>query len=278
MAEKAFRFRVITCGTLLVLSWYCFPVVLADVLRSARITFYNIGQGDAIHISLPEDFDMLIDGGPDNTIVQKLGEHLGPFNHTIELVVLTHMDADHIAGFIPLLDHYHVNQVLWNGEAAPTSFSQSLLAKIQEYHVPLRIAHAGDRLQVEGATFDVLNAGDTNNDGSRNDGSIVLRATIAGTHFLFTGDLEQTREKILLTGDTYMQSDILKIGHHGSRSSTSLPFLISVDPMQAIISAGKKNRYGHPHQETLDRLKVRHVRTRTTFEEGDITYLIPLSP
>lgn len=237
------------------------------------ITFYDIGQGDSIHIRTKSGFDMLIDAGPGaGTLVQKLSKDMPWYDGTIEILMPTHFDADHITGFSQVLDTYKVSEVILNDQVPETETAKKLIQKINDKHIPIQHMKEGQKMNLPAdieLTF--YNTQALEKDSS-NDHSLVVRLTSPKNSFLLTGDLEQPGEERLLEEKVMLRANVLKAGHHGSKSSSSEPFLDAVNPTEAVLSFGEGNRYGHPHQETIEKLLQRHVRLRKTAEEGDIVY------
>jgi len=219
-----------------------------------HVVFVDVGQGDGIFIETPGGHQLVIDGGPSpSAMVSGVGRRLPFWDRSLDLVVLTHPNEDHLAGLVPLLERYMVDQVLaGGGESRSPSYPRwrALLAARRQ---PAIAPQAGMRIDLgDGTWIDVLNP-----TGapvySDNDNSAVLRLGLGEVTFLFTGDLEETGEELLLRSGQNLQSTVLKVGHHGSRSSTSPRFLEAVRPQVAVISVGQ-NTFGHPAPEVLARL------------------------
>jgi competence protein ComEC len=240
-----------------------------------EVSFFNVGQGDAIFVEVPGGRQILIDGGPDNSILGKLKKEMPLFDNTIDLIILTHADADHISGLLDVLKRYRVKNILWTGAEKNNSWElaewKDLLNK---EGAQIKIAQSGQRIflsndqkiffdviypfeSLEGRVFDGLN-----------DTSIVGRLVFGENSFLFTGDGgEDVEREIVLKNN--INSDILKVAHHGSKYSTPEDFLQAVSPGLAIISVGENN-YGHPSKEVLARLAKFAIETLITQEKGDI--------
>lgn len=222
--------------------------------HSLSVTFFDVGQGDAIFIETPDNHQILIDGGPSGDVLEKLGKEMPFWDRTIDLVVLTHPDFDHLAGLIEVLKRYEVENILWSGIACATAECSEWQRLIGEEGSLLHIARAGQRIRAGSVALDVLYpfeslAGKTVE--NTNGASIVARLVFGEKSFLFTGDAYQAVERQLLEKGADVDSDVLKVGHHGSKSASSESFVGAVSPEIAVISAGPDNKYGHPHQETL---------------------------
>ncbi|TSC97250.1 MAG: competence protein ComEC, partial [Parcubacteria group bacterium Greene1014_47] len=256
-----------------------------EVLKgnALSVSFFGVGQGDASFIETPQRKQILIDGGPDATVLEKLGKVMPFWDRSIDLVILSHPAQDHVAGLLDVLKAYKVQNILWTGiEKETLVFKQwkEILAREQEEGARIFLAYAGQRLNLgENAPcpqrIDVLypdSIAGTLVKGDDNDTSIVARLEFCGSSILFTGDLTKKGEKILLSQKASVDSDILKVGHHGSKTSSSAQFVEAVSPEVAVISAGRGNRYGHPNLETLETLARYGIEIRRTDEEGDIVF------
>ncbi len=242
---------------------------------SSRVIFFDVGQGDAILVQLESGFDILIDGGPDSTLVQKLGERLPYFDRTIELLIVTHPDADHVNGLPEVARRYAIERVLWTGVKDELSTYQALQSILAEQHTTELFARDGQRFDLPGGTLDVLHPTELLQGQSPEDSnalSVVVRLALGSHHLLLTGDADLAAEESMVASSSELQSDILKAGHHGSKSATGEAFLDAVQPAFAVISAGRENRYGHPHAEVINRLLRRGVSIRSTIERGDICF------
>lgn len=235
--------------------------------QGLEVTFFDVGQGDAAFVETPENQQILIDGGPTAIILEKLGKAMPFWDRTIDLVVLTHPEHDHIAGLLEVLKRYHVKNILWTGIVRDTAEYKEWQKLIEQEGANVYIARTGLRIYAGESEFVVLYPFE-DLEGEQvkntNDTSIVARFNYGETAFLFTGDASMSVERKLLDRVelSILDSDILKIGHHGSKTSISKEFVQAVSPEVAVISAGKDNKYGHPHQEVLDNLdSIRILRT-----------------
>ncbi len=243
-------------------------------LRSTSVTFLDVGQGDAILIQQGHN-QILIDGGKDSRqLVTELGRHMPFWDRTIEVVMPTHPDADHIGGLAGAARVYRVRQVLYTGATSETDFYKNFTREMEQ-HVPRdrwQKISRGTKLHLpNGGLLTVLYPTRTftavQKDEDANAGSLVIRFEYGETSFLLTGDLP--REEFAL--GKIAPVTVLKAAHHGSRFSTSDAFVDMVQPKEAIISVGP-NTYGHPHPSVMERLQKRGVRIHRTDEEGSITY------
>ncbi|MEK7099524.1 MAG: MBL fold metallo-hydrolase [Patescibacteria group bacterium] len=243
----------------------------------ARLTvsFLDVGQGDSILVRGPTGIEMLIDGGRDRSVLRRLPGVIGPFDRSIDLVVETHPDADHIAGLADVLERYRVHYFLSPGIENDTATTKRLLADVaKERGLTAFTARKGERIHLGGGAYaDVLYPDHDVSKSETNAGSVVLHIVYGGTSFMLTGDLPSSGEDHLVTEDgATLKSDVLKAGHHGSRTSTDSGWLAAVGPSTVVISAGKDNSYGHPHPETLDRIRLQGAAILSTIDEGTITF------
>jgi competence protein ComEC len=240
-----------------------------------QVHFLDVGQGDAIFIQTPSGAQALIDGGRDASVLRELSTVMGFFDKDIDVVVGTHPDSDHIGGLIDVLKRYKVGTILKTENKGDTSTAE-LYAKLSAQEgAEVFNVRRGQTFRLDASTtLSILFPDSDPTEMESNTSSIVLQLKYGSSTFLFTGDSPKNIEEYLvLVEGEYLQSDVLKVGHHGSRTSTSELFLDEVQPQFAIISAGKDNSYGHPHVEVTDLLFNKRVQTFSTAEEGTITFV-----
>ena len=227
----------------------------------------DIGQGDALFIESPTGTQVLVDGGPPKNILGKLSQVMSPFDSSIDAIIITNPDQDHIGGFLDVLKTYHVGKVFESGTWSDSKTYQNLENEIKNKKIPDILAKKGMRLDLGGgAVMDIIFPDRDVTNWETNDGSVVAKLSYGKNSFMLTGDATAMTEKLILENNSrgLLKSDFLKLGHHGSRTSTSKEFLEAVRPQYALISAGLKNKYGHPHQEILnllDEFKMKIFRT-----------------
>lgn len=223
-----------------------------------HVYFLDVGQGDAILVHAPDGRQLLIDGGPSPVaLLGELGDTLPFWDHTLDLVVLTHPDADHMTGLIALPERYRIAQVLDSPLSAQTPEASPWLMAVEQAAIPRHFARRGMVLDVGDLKITVLHPGPQLLKGTPaddNNNSTVLRLDYGQTSFLLTADIEYEAEADLIEAGIFLPSDVLKIGHHGSRRSTSPAFVDAVRPRLAVIQVGQDNDFGHPHPEVLSRL------------------------
>lgn len=246
----------------LVLSLFSITVFLfyLDLKSSNKVLTFamlDIGQGDALFIESPTGTQILVDVGPPRKILSALSRVMSPFDRHIDAIVLTHPDQDHIGGFADVLQVYKVDTVFESGTINDSKTYQNLKQEIKDKKIGNILARRGMRLHIGGgAMIDILFPDRDVFDWALNDGSIVARLSYGDTSIMLTGDATTMTEKIILEKNVgvFIESNILKVGHHGSRTSTSEEFVRVVSPQFALISDGKDNNFGHPHQDVLDTL------------------------
>lgn len=242
-----------------------------------EVDFFDVGQGDAILIKTPEHQRILIDGGPTNAVVEKLGENMPFYDREIDLMILTHPHADHLVGLIEVLKRYEVKKILTTGAINSTPDYLAWLEEIKNQNIPMEIVSAGqildfgENLKME-IFYPVENFVGKQPD-DLNSTSIVAKLIFGDTSFLFTGDAEEEAEEKMIARGVDLKADVLKVGHHGSRNATSQNFLEKVQPKFAVISVGAKNTFGHPNKTILNRLKKNGVEIFRTDQDGDIRFL-----
>ncbi len=239
------------------------------------ITALDVGQGDAILLKFPHSQEVLIDGGPDGSVHAKLGKHLPFLDRSIDMVVLTHPDGDHITGLIDVIKNYRVDRILTPPVFRDTQAYHAFHEIATKRHIPIIAASPGQIFEfASGVQLQILASGDQDDLDAGlplNDSSIVARMIYHDFDALLTGDASSVIEQELISAYPDLSVDVLKVGHHGSRFSTSKAFLESTKPSIALISVGRDNTYGHPHRETLHRLEEAGVRILRTDQYGDVT-------
>lgn len=255
------------------------------VTASAQLWFFDVGQGDAALIRDREGKDMLIDGGPDASVLEGLSDALPFWDRTIDIVVVTHLDADHYVGLFGVLKKYNVGEIWWSGAAPTTETARRFVASVEARGIAQRFVRAGESAMfADGNAFRVLWPREdarglvipptTTNakGGGTNDYGIVGTFACGEERALFTADVSAHVEAKLLEEPGLIRAELLKVPHHGSTHSSSEAFLDAVDPDEAVISVGAGNRYGHPTPRVLASLLERGISVHRTDREGKIRY------
>ena len=235
----------------------------------------NIGQGDALFIESPTGIQVVVDGGPDSSILRELPKVMPSFDRSIDAVIETHPDADHIGGFVDVLQRYKVGAFIKPGILKNTATNRALEREVAVQKLPTYIARRGMTLDLGGGAYLHILYPDHDvsrlNENRANEGAVVAHLIYGETFALLTADVPGAVEKRLLALDgAGLQSGILKVGHHGSRTSTDAAFLSAVMPATAVISVGARNTYGHPTKEVLQRLSGRNINILRTDENGTV--------
>ena len=256
---------------LAVLIAICFiPPASSQTGTTVTVHFIDVGQGDSIFIDT-QNRDVLIDGGS-ATASQTVIDYLAHLNITyIHLVIATHMHEDHIGGLVPILNStITIDQVLINNQTHNSNTYKKFITLAKTHN--LTAAKRGQTfILTETANLTVVNPIQPLQFGDQNDNSIVTKLQVANTSFLFMGDAEEPAEQSMLVSSVVsIKCDVLKIGHHGSYTATSQTFLDIASPTYAIISAGEDNSYGHPHEETIQKLLTKGVTIYGTITSGTI--------
>ncbi|MFZ2150060.1 MAG: ComEC/Rec2 family competence protein [Minisyncoccia bacterium] len=256
------------CVILLILgNIFLFRLEWKSSQKLLTFVMLDVGQGDALFIESPTGTQIIFDAGPPRKILSALSWVISPFDKNIDAIVITNPDADHIGGFAEILKNYKVGYVFEPGTINDSKTFQNLKSEIKKKKIPDILARKGMRLHLGGgAVIDILFPDRDVREWATNEGSVVARLSYGSTSVLLTGDSTSKTEKIILEENSslLLKSDVLKVGHHGSRSSTSLPFVKLIAPQYALVSAGADNSYGHPHPETsktLLNLGVKVLRT-----------------
>ncbi len=223
-----------------------------------HVYFLDVGQGDAILVRAPDGRQLLVDGGPSPVaLLSELGDILPFGDRSLDLVVLTHPDSDHMSGLIPLVERYRIGQVLDTPLTEHVPEARPWLAALARAGVPRSYARRGMTMAADDLKVTVLHPGPeplTGTAADDNNNSIVLRLDYGQNSFLLTADIEYEAEAELIHAGLPLHSDVLKVAHHGSRGSTSPVFVEAVRPRLAVIQVGQDNDFGHPHPEVLARL------------------------
>ncbi|AKN33515.1 hydrolase [Clostridium carboxidivorans P7] len=237
-----------------------------------KVNYIDVGQGDSELIQV-NGKNLLIDAGP-NESIDKLMSYLSKQNiKKIDYVIATHPDEDHIGGMSSVIKKYDIGEFYAPKKLTNTRTFENMVTALKSKNLKINAGKAGMDLDLgKNVTCQMLAP---NNDKYKdtNNYSIVLKITYGESKFLFTGDAEKISETEMLSKNFDLSADVLKVGHHGSTSSSSKEFLDKVNPKIAVISCGKNNKYGHPHSQTLTQLKNRKAQIYRTDVDGSIVLL-----
>jgi beta-lactamase superfamily II metal-dependent hydrolase len=256
-------------------------IQLFGVFQSVKVSVLDVGQGDAILIQTPEYHKILIDSGPDSKVVDGLGKELGFFDKKIDIFILTHPHNDHYGGILDVMQKYDIGKIIMTGVTTSDPVYTTFLDEARKKNIGLLFLQNNQDIQISHDLYlDILYpfaghsmVGQKSDDP--NNTSIVARLvkmTSDGRKnmMIFTGDASEPEEREILLSGQDVKADVLKVGHHGSNTATSIPFLKAVNPKTAVISVGKDNKFGHPNKETIDRLSG--LKVYQTMNDGTVEF------
>lgn len=271
MKYRKFQYSILVFAAVLFILLYAISFMRQK--NTFMVNFLNVGQGDAILIS-QGNTQVLIDGGKDGKLLlEKLGSRIPFWDRTIETIIVTHPDQDHIGGLLKVLQTYKVETIMQTTHKSDSQTYEKLQDLVRKNHVENIDAMRDVVLHMHEAQIKILYPLGSLREGiESNATSVVSKIEYGENSFLMTGDLPSEQEAELIKSGLLLEADVLKISHHGSKYSSSQEFLKSVKAADAVISVGKNNTYGHPHQDVMQRLKDLHMNILRTDEKGDIVY------
>ncbi len=237
-----------------------------NVKSDPEIIIFDVGQGDAILIQ-QDNFQILIDAGADDTLIYELPKYMPEKDRNIEAIVLTHAHDDHIQGIYTLLDNYRISAI-YTTSSCFTSFDFDYTRN--HYGKVLLPLASQTTLEYENIFFEMIYPIGLECHEDTNDDSVVAKVNINGVTTMLMGDAGYKAEDYLLSNDLVGQIDIIKVGHHCSRTATSNMFLREARPTLAICSCGEGNSFGHPHDETIEKFENANVQYLITYQTGNI--------
>jgi len=268
------HFSVSLIGTIAVVIFSVFAL-RSGTAKTPVLHFFDVGQGDSIHFRLPNGTDVLVDGGPDSTVLSRLGRSMPYTDRKIEIIALTHPHADHVAGLIDVIKKYDVGEFWFTQVAYDSPVYAELLKELKEKRIPMRVMLDGSGVRIPGnfsTDISVLAPKNSQPDSDLNQTSMVLRIEMAGKAALLMGDAGIPVESSLIQEyGSLLRADVLKAGHHGSSDASSQGFIQAVNPQLAIISVGEDNAYGQPAESTLQHFADARVPVFRTDQNGSIT-------
>ncbi len=267
--QKAFSVTFISLSILCLGLNYYLPDKYLDIF------VLNIGQGDSILIKTPENHYILVDGGPGDLVLEELLDLLPYFNREIDLVILSHPHQDHLEGLLEVLRRIKVNHLLITGVKNESETYKQFLDLVTEKNLPTTIANEGSDFLFGEVILDTLypfESIENKEIKNLNNSSIVFKLIYRDFAMLFTGDAEKEVENLLVKNNINLQANVLKVGHHGSKSSSTLDFLKKTKAEMAVISSGLGNKYNHPSQEALKNLRTvqKNITIKRTDQDGRI--------
>ncbi len=245
-------------------------VLLSSAEQLLKAHFIDVGQADSILVQAPDNKVMLIDAG-NNGDADAVTEYIKAQGiNKIDILIGTHPHEDHIGGMDAVINTFDIGSIYMPKAISATKTFEDVLAAVKNKGLKVKTAAAGVRLDIGTETKAELLAPNGDSYEDLNNYSAVVKMTYKDTSFLLTGDAESVSEKEMLSKGFDLKADVLKIGHHGSGSSTSANFLTEVSPKHAVISVGKNNDYGHPHKAVMQRLKNKGIQVYRTDQNGTI--------
>lgn len=241
-----------------------------------KVSFYDVGQGDAIFIETPARYQILIDGGPGPKVLEEIAKDMPFYDRTVDLLIATHFDADHISGLIDMLERYQVGAILLPRRRADTALSRKFLHEVKEEGTVIKEGIRSQnfqKIELPGEVeFEILNPLEEKKYKNDNDAGIVNLVRYGDIEFLLLADVGREVERSL--SPLLPQGiEVVKVAHHGSKSSSDEQFLSAISPELFVIQVGKDNRYGHPAKETLATLALVGAPLWRTDSRGTLTIL-----
>ncbi|NLI89990.1 MAG: MBL fold metallo-hydrolase [Epulopiscium sp.] len=242
---------------------------IVNVDGEMQVHFLDVGQGDSALIICPNGESILIDGGE-----KKYGDYIVDYLNKlgiedIDVVIATHPHSDHIGGLITVFENFNIKSVYTPRVTHTTKTYEEFVLAVQNQDLKFKEVKAGQGLEIQGIETRFLGPVDTYGD-DLNNWSAVIKINYKNTSFLFTGDAEIKSENDIISSDADIEATVLKIGHHGSDTSSGDDFLDMVNPKYAVISAGVDNKYGHPHRSILDKINNKGIKLYRTDLQGSI--------
>ena len=238
------------------------------------VSFLDVGQGDAIFIKTPNGKKVLIDAGPDSKVLREVSGLINFYERNIDLFIATHSDADHIGGLPEILKRFNLDKYIYNGKEDLDGLNSEILEILNKQKIDQHVATAGDKIILDHENniyIEILWPEKDKELKDNNEYSVITRIVFNEIEFLLTGDASKDAENKI--SDAYeIESNVLKAGHHGSDTSTSLKFLEAVNPEYVIISAGLDNKFGHPKESVLNNISKIKAKVLETFVSSTITF------
>ena len=276
------RFFWLILSIIIILAGATLAYYLFSPARGLEVDFLDVGQGDAILIKTPAGQNILIDGGPDKTVLRRLAENLPWFDRQLDLVILTHPDDDHAAGLAAAAGRFKIKKFVYTALADESPGYTALLDEIKKQKIAaviidrpqiINFDQSGSAGSLQAARLEILSPVKTlagQAPKNINDSSIVSRLVYGETAVLLTGDIETGAEEELLANDAPVAARAIKISHHGSDNGTGEAFLSVASPGIAIISVGADNTFGHPSRRVLKRLERAGAKIYRTDQDGTV--------
>jgi competence protein ComEC len=244
--------------------------------KKLEVDFLDVGQGDSILVKTPSGLNILIDGGYDNKVINRLPENMEPWDKQIDLMILTHPHDDHVTGLVEVLNRYKVKKILATGALHTTPNYLAWLKEIRDKQISLQIIDSPQNIDLGDAYLEIIYP-DRSLEGKEvenlNNSSIVSRLVYKKTAFLFAGDIEKEIEKYLLDKKIDLRADVMKANHHGSDSSNTESFIKAVNPEYAVFEVGRDNKFNLPDQRIIKRFERLGIKAYRTDYDGTVRFL-----
>lgn len=251
MSKKILKHKKVIIGIIVILSSY----ILAIPTQKNRleVSFFDVGQGDSSFINV-NDRQILIDGGPDNTVLRRLGDSLPFFDRSIDIIILSHYHDDHLRGLLSVLDTYEVGRVIYQKDSPSSALFQEFLALIKNKGIDYTALDGEMTIDLDNNCSLYILSPSVLLVPPNNNNSIIAKLDCYQKKFLFSGDNEYKVEQAIIHSDIDLSADVFKASHHGSKTSNGEEFLKLISPKKVVISVGEDNKFNHPSEIVVDRL------------------------
>lgn len=269
------KLKLYIISFLIILNLAIFLVIEDRKDRELTVAFLDVGQGDAIFVRTPSGKQMLVDGGlPGGAVLRELGKVMPFYDRSIDVVVATHADQDHVGGLNDVINRFSVGLFVRTMTTSSSAVYNNILENVERKNIKQEIIITPIDIDFsDGAIFKIIFPDKDTSGWETNDSSIVGKVVYVDNSFLLTGDAPIKTEKYLVENyGSFLKSDVLKVGHHGSKYSSSDLFVGTVLPTYSIISAGLNNSYGHPTKAVMDILAKYKSRIIETSSQGNIIF------
>ncbi len=259
---------------LLVLNIFIWSVIFEQGSGKLTVAFLDVGQGDAVYIEAPNGNQVLIDSGRSKAVLRQLSKVMPFYDRSIDAVLATHPDEDHIGGFPDILKRYDVDFFLESGRKSDSAVYEELLQLTVVDNIKRVEARRGMVVVLDDDVYlNILFPDRDVPELESNTASVIAQLVYGETEFMLTGDSPKSIENYLVMLDSEsLESNVLKVGHHGSKTSSAEAFVGFVQPKYSVISAGKDNKYGHPHEEVINTLEQFGSLVLSTGNKGLIVF------
>lgn len=243
--------------------------------QNLRVSFLDVGQGDAILITTQNGIQVLIDGGRNSAVLSELSREMSFFDRQIDVVIATHPDLDHVGGLVDVLERYQAAMIVMTQVEGESPAALQFKTRAETEQAMLVHAQAGQVITLDASTtLTILSPTGDASSLDPNTGSIVAVLQYGDIGFMLTGDAPVGIENYLVSiHGELLEAEVLKLGHHGSKTSTADAWLAAVDPLYAVVSAGKDNRYQHPHPSVIARVRDKDIPVLSTITSGTVTFV-----